>query len=326
MNGFFVERRSCPVCDGRDLVRLRDVAYTEPPLRDHLASYYAPVGPGVDFRFLEGARYILEECRSCGLIYQRQVPGPELEHELYGRWLDPEVLRGTYRRSRKARYFHWLATETTRMLEFFERPPAEITFLDFGMGRGHWCMLARSFGCDVSGTDIAATQSEDARRFGVAFIPIDALPAQAFDIINAEQVFEHLVAPSEILARLASALKPGGLIRINVPLGFDAKRRIAAWDWRAREGSANDLNVVAPLQHINCYVYATLQRLGEHVGLSPVSLPPLAGPVSSIHRARAASRRAVARVGLSTERVGAALRRFGLLGPDTSSSIFLTRE
>jgi hypothetical protein len=68
-------------------------------------------------------------------------------------------------------------------------------------------------------------------------------------------------------------LKPNGIIRINVPNGWDIKRRLEIWDWTAPRGSENSLNMVAPLQHINCYIHEALVKMGQEAGLEVAVIP-----------------------------------------------------
>jgi SAM-dependent methyltransferase len=100
---------------------------------------------------------------------------------------------------------------------------------------------------------------------------LDEIPARRFDLINAEQVFEHLPEPLDTLRHLSRGLKPGGLLRIGVPNGTGLKQSLAAWDWTAPKGSARSLNAVAPLEHLNCFTRTSLLVLAETAGLREAS-------------------------------------------------------
>jgi len=236
-----------------------------------LLDYYKKLGPGIELEFLEGSEYVLDECKSCGLVYQNQVPDGFLLNKLYDEWIDPEIWHEKYRKRRRAPYFLWLAQETTRVLEYLDKPPASVSFLDFGMGWGNWCMIAKGFGCDVHGTELADTRMDNARELGVKPVPWKDLGKHKFDFINAEQVFEHLTEPLETLEYLKGALKPGGVIRINVPSGWDIKRRLDIWDWQLQSDDPDALSMlVAPLQHVNCFNYHALSTMGKAAGLRVV--------------------------------------------------------
>jgi mycofactocin glycosyltransferase len=92
--------------------------------------------------------------------------------------------------------------------------------LDFGSGVGSGAILFARHGLGVSLADISSTLLGFARwRFARRGIPatfIDLktsrLPNEAFDMITAMDVFEHLTDPVATVDRLSAALKSGGYI------------------------------------------------------------------------------------------------------------------
>jgi len=90
-----------------------------------------------------------------------------------------------------------------------------------------------------------------------------------------------------------------------VPEGWDVKRRLKMWDWRALRvcdssdqlkhimsiwdweapkgsGCENSLNAVAPLQHINCFDRDVLVTMAGKAGLSPAQIPGISRPVTGV--------------------------------------------
>jgi hypothetical protein len=276
MNDFFIRRSFCPGCRSADVRTLKTCSFTESPLKEYLLDLYKDLGPGIVLEFLDGSEFILDECSNCGLVYQNQVPNSLLLKKIYDEWIDPKIVHEMYKKNRRASYFLWLAQETTRVLEYLDQPPASISFLDFGMGLGNWCMIAKGFGCDVYGMDLADTRMDRARELGIKSVFWEELGNHKFDFINAEQVFEHLIDPLETLIMLKNSLKPEGIIRINVPPGWDVKRRLDIWNWQAQTHDPDWLNMVSPLQHVNCYNYNALSTMGVVAGLSVVEIANLA--------------------------------------------------
>jgi SAM-dependent methyltransferase len=227
----------------------------------------------VDLNYLKDSNYHLEECNDCLLIYQREIPGLELMSRLYEQWLDPDIVHAMEQAARGARYYVWSATQIGRVLDYLGGPLNTKSFLDFGMGWGHWCLLAKGFGCDAYGAELSMARCENATRSGITVIGRDQLSNHRFDFINAEQVFEHIAEPLETLRELATALKPGGIVRISVPPGWDIKRRLRIWNWNALDTAPDSLNPVAPLQHINCYRIQSLVTMGKLAGLREIELP-----------------------------------------------------
>lgn len=272
MNTNFVTREKCPCCGASGGATLLDLAFCESPIRDYLVAFYSPQG-GVEFDWLESARYTLVECSDCGLIYQKHIGGDALMARLYDRWIDPHKAFALHDGVLPPAHFIELGRQIGNVLDLLGKNPREVSCLDFGMGWGHWCRVARGFGCDVSGTELSEARIAYAKADGLRVITWDDIAKQQFDLINTEQVFEHLPEPFETLTYLARALKPGGLIRISVPDGWDIKRRLRVGDWDAPKGSRNSLNPVAPLEHINCFNQRVIQRLAARAGLVQRDVP-----------------------------------------------------
>ena len=249
-------------------------------MRTYLEGFYGAPG-GVDFTFLEKQDYILVECAECGLVFQREVPDYALLIKLYDEWIDPQWEFEVYERTKSVRYYESLCKEMFILLRAIGVTPSMATVLDFGMGWGDWCRIMKSFGCHVCGTELSSVRIEHAARFGVEVVRFEDLKQCQFDIINVEQVLEHVTHPKDILSSLAAVLKKGGILKVSVPNGWDIRDRLAFGDWGAPKGSGDSLNAVAPLEHINCFNYHSLVRLANESGLEeiypegPYQEPPL---------------------------------------------------
>lgn len=264
--GHFVERTACPACGGAGHGRLFRAPFVEPPIRDYLAAFYSDRG-GIDLTYLEGIEYVLARCTGCGLVYQQLVPDDELMSRIYDEWTDPgRVLH----ESDSLEYRLALIDEVVTMFGLFPRPPAELRFLDFGMGSGIWCRIASSLGCQAHGTEISRQRLSQAASMGIPLVTWDEIPGAGFDLINAEQVFEHLREPLATLRHLRTGLRPGGMVKLSVPRGDDILRRLKTMDWTAPKGSRTSLNAVSPLEHINCFGHDALVRMAQIAGLEVV--------------------------------------------------------
>jgi SAM-dependent methyltransferase len=273
MNRHFVAREFCPACRSTAVDTLCRVGFDESPIREYLESFYAPQG-AVEFEYLVGGQYILDECLECGLVYQREIPGDELMFKLYEQWIDPRRVYELHETKRTVDYYVYYAHEVENLIRYFGGLPADLRWLDFGMGWGNWCRIAAAYGCRVDGVELSQARIRHAAASGVRTIGRDEIPGQLYDFINTEQVFEHLPAPLETLRFLLQALRPGGVIKIGVPNGRQIKRRLELWDWDAPKGSPNSLNPVAPLEHINCFDHdrGVLVKMAARAGLEPLKL------------------------------------------------------
>ena len=272
MNDHFETRTCCPCCgsEGGDLIY--EKPFCDAPIRGYLDAFYGPQG-GVEFSYLEGAMFTLMECAQCGLIFQKHIANDALMERLYDRWIDPQRVFALIDGRQGAGYFMSLAKQVANVTEWFGRTPAELQCLDFGMGWGHWCRIARGFGCEVAGVELSEARIAFAAKAGLRVIPYESLATERFDYVNTEQVFEHIPRPFETLLHLKQSLKPGGLLRISVPDGWGIRRKLARGKWLAEKGSRDSLNAVAPLEHINCFHYHVIVKLAARAGLKEEVVP-----------------------------------------------------
>jgi len=236
-----------------------DVPFTEEPIRGLVPDHLDPDE-------LE-ARYILDECVACGLVYQRHAPGDELLRRVYE---NPALSSHAVEEARGLEVRRNYASQVEQLLKFFERPAHQVNVLDFGAGFGMWLRMARAYGCRPYGSDLVESRHEGAEW---ETLSIDELPAQHFDFINTEQVFEHLVHPRAVLTELVRALRPNGILRLSVPNGSDILERLAKGNWSAPKGAPESLNAVAPLEHLNCFNHASLKRMATGAGLELFNYP-----------------------------------------------------
>lgn len=275
--GGLVPRERCPACGEPGGEPLYDRPYDAPPISTYLERYYRAQG-AFDPAPLAGARFQLDGCRRCGLIWQRQAPDEALARELYEAWIDPETARRRFLDGRSLKNQSRCAGELMLVLGMLARRPREVTLLDFGMGWGKWCLMARAFWCPAWGMELSPARLAHARELGLPTLTWEELDGRRFDFVNTEQVFEHLAEPVPVLRRLAAALAPGGLIKLSVPNGHGMRRRLRRLErggddvaWTAR-GRAS-LVPVRPLEHLNCFDHRALGALATAAGLEPVPVP-----------------------------------------------------
>ena len=268
----FVRRQACPACASGNFTAIYQCAFDQPPIRDYLSSFYSTRGM-VEFEHLEDAIYLLCECQTWGLVFQQDIPGEFLMERLYEHWIDPQKAFKRHQVEDSLSHFAQYAQEIMRIIAYFQRPPADLNFLDFGMGWGRWTLMAKAFGCNAVGLEVSEARISYANSQGIRVIVWDEIPQRQFDFINTEQVFEHIPEPLQTLRHLGTGLKIGGLIKISVPGTDDIKRRLSLMDWDAPKGSKNSLNAVAPLEHINCFRRVSLLKMATIAGFEEVQIP-----------------------------------------------------
>jgi hypothetical protein len=258
-------RQQCPSCGARGAGVLLSVPYEAQAVQAFLKTHYHKPP---DTTPLAGSTYEVVRCESCSLGYQRNVPGPELLQTIYDEWISPtpkELVRSRYGLDD----YRLLSQEVQFVIEHFRKPPGSIQVLDFGMGWGVWSRMALAFGCSVAGAELSIARQQHARSIGVEVLQWDELPGRNFHFINTEQVFEHLVEPAATLRHLTTALADGGLLRISVP-NCSAALRALEKKPAFESLSTEDVRALHPLEHLNGFEAATLERFGRGAGLEPI--------------------------------------------------------
>ena len=263
----FVRRESCPLCRSGDVRTVYRSRFDEGPIGAFVHRYYR-----IDPRLLSAAPYELARCQGCTLLYQAWVGDDRLLAELYGEWInesnrpdeDP-LYRSIMARPLESRDAHEILVAAT----FLGVEPSKMRTLDYGMGWAMWARVASTLGCRSFGTELSPARVDFAREHGVTTLGEDEIAGQRFDFINTEQVMEHVTQLRPSLDRLASALRPGGILKISVPAADHAAAIVES----LRSGtvpSDEAIMPVQPLEHVNSFTRQALRRLASELGLEPV--------------------------------------------------------
>lgn len=264
---YFSFRDKCPTCTSGNIKELYKKQYLKPPISEYLKSYYTSTG-GVEFDYLKDVNFTLCECKDCGLIFQKEVPNNYLMERLYGKWLNQKN-----QNTDDVNLYTDYALEISIIIAYLHKPPAELSFFDFGLGWGKWALMAKGFGCESYGAELSEEKIKHAKSNGIKVLTWEDIPNHSFDFINIEQVFEHIQNPLDTLIYLKNSLKPDGILKISVPTANDIKRRLAIMDWKAPKFTKNSLSPVAPLEHINCYRRNSLMKMAALAGMEEVVIP-----------------------------------------------------
>ena len=153
-------------------------------------------------------------CRACGAGWQDPLPVPEAVAAAYRDMRDDLYLAEERARRRSL----------SRALALLERWAGGChgRLLDVGCSAGLFSELARAAGWEVLGIEPSRWLADRARdRLGEAVLcarleEVTLTPA-SFDAVCLWDVLEHVPDPEAFLARAVAALRPGGLLALNVP-------------------------------------------------------------------------------------------------------------
>ena len=266
-----IKRTSCPVCSSKQSSSLYQTSFSNEGIKSYISRSYGQ-SSRFNYDYFEGLYYSLLRCQNCNLIYQEYVPNSAFLSELYEEWIDSSqaLLR---HKTYSVDYYSIHSQDISQLLTYIDKPPSRIKELDFGMGWGAWALMAKAFGCTVYGIELSQQRIEHATSHGIHTIQWDDIPDYDFDLINTDQVFEHLVDPVSVIHQLQTSLTPGGLLKISVPNSFGMRYRLKHMDWSAPKGSRKSLNPVSPFEHVNCFYRQSMLKLAEGAGLLENKIP-----------------------------------------------------
>ena len=261
------DRTHCPGCRAAAVAPCFATPFAQDPVRAFLVEFYEG---RLDVGSLTGD-FSLVDCPACGLLYQLRVPTAAAVPGLYEHVVESE--RDDVEQRQGSTVREGALLDLGRTVRRSGRPARQVDVLDYGAGTGLWLDVAAEVGCGTTGAEIDPAARARLSAAGHATVDHDDLPASAFDLVNLEQVLEHVLDPLEVMERVAGAVRPDGLVRVCVPNGAGVRDLLADPDWTAPKGSARSLNAVAPLEHVNCFDRGSLTAVGVAAGLEPFRFP-----------------------------------------------------
>lgn len=234
---YFEQHRGlCEICGSIDKTTLLSREFLYPSIFNFLDSYYEHHIP---VKYLFNQNFEVLKCNNCGFIWQSNILNKNLMQLLYNKWISPEFSLNK-KRYADINFYSKYAKEVEVISHLTKKKPFQTKVLDFGMGWGYWCLMAKAFGYDVSGYEISNDRISYCKNNCIRVIRLDYedLPSEEkFDFINAEQVFEHIRNPLATLKYLTDALKEGGIIHISVPNGMYIEEELKNPNWVASKNA-----------------------------------------------------------------------------------------
>jgi SAM-dependent methyltransferase len=180
----------------------------------------APVDASVDASTVGSIRAdivapAIAVCRKCGLGWQPRPPTARSLEEAYAGLADRTYVAEEANRIRTAALAAWLVARSGA--------PAGGAVLDVGCSAGYFVEAALRRGFDARGLEPSEWLCERARaRVGadrVVHATFEKAPLRpaSFDVVTMWDVLEHAIDPVAFLARAREALRPGGLVVLDVP-------------------------------------------------------------------------------------------------------------
>jgi SAM-dependent methyltransferase len=208
-------------------------------------------------------------CPNCGFEFVSPTPSADELAEYYDRGYEVPLERYAAANARNA-----------ARIEGVERwSPGRGRLLEVGASWGHSLAAARDRGWDVAGVELSPSASSYAREhFGLTVFNCQLADAPlddaSFDAVIMWHVLEHVSNPKQELARLATLLKPGGILGLRVPNIASFGARVAGqwWPW------------MCPPAHLWFFSATTLPRLLSASGFEVLEVKTLRGDGNNLYQ------------------------------------------
>lgn len=265
----FVSRETCPTCGQAGYSVVWSGRFNDPEIRRYMEKFHYS---GEWQAALADADFSLVGCSACGMLWHCKVIAPEWVPIVYGEWADAEqasrfeaahVVKGFDPRESGVQRIK-LVLRILHLLDPTLRQPA---LLDFGCGGGALLRTAEGLGMSVRGIDVSASRSMAVREAGFPVWPdLEAydvdMDADA-DAVVLSQVLEHVADPLGLLQALHARMSPDGVLFVAVPdcTGITVPRDFGSF------------HKVAPVEHMNAFIPATLTEICRRAGFVPIERP-----------------------------------------------------
>lgn len=215
-------------------------------------------------KFIEPPFQIVK-CGKCTLVYLGNPPDEGSIYEQYYESSEPDGAK--YRANSDDPFLAELYAINTQRSARLAELKSSGSLLDVGCGRGNFIAVARDYGFDTCGIDIADRAVAYARnqfklKVDVARLDDLAQSSSRFDIITLWHVLEHFVDPFKPLQQVRLLLRERGICIIEVPNLNSLKFRIAQHKWQGGNH---------PLYHRTFFSADTLRHALEKAGFSEVN-------------------------------------------------------
>jgi SAM-dependent methyltransferase len=208
-------------------------------------------------------------CAGCHGVYQRPTLVPE--SNLYTEFSEDEYFR-LHESEQKVRAGESLAAFAESVLG------RRGAMLELGCGRGELLRGAANRGWTVRGIEMTEGYSRVAReKYGIV---VESAPVKgadslrdSHDVILLAAILEHLYDPAETLQLVRDALRPGGLVFIDVPNECSLMTRVGnAYVRLQGRNWAVNLSPTFPPFHVVGFCPVSLRHLLDRIGLEVLSL------------------------------------------------------
>jgi SAM-dependent methyltransferase len=252
-------KKTCPVCNCN---KLETVAKLTKNSKKRFKKFSEIKYAGLIEKFLNEDDIEIVKCQYCTHFFYLNQP---LDADLikmynFARPLIPEI------NSSSIPYKNMLGEMKRLYLLLGIKAPA---MLDYGAGSGRWAKAAIDAGFRVFAFEPSKIRSANFLNGYVLFHNLNFIKGKKFDVINFEQVLEHVPSPLFTLMNIKKYCKIDTIVRISVPNLTRSPEGAMIWNEWPYNGTR--VHTMAPFEHLHGFTPRSLRTLILKAGFTPAS-------------------------------------------------------
>jgi len=258
MSGIKIDR--CPACNGSHGSKL---VALDTDRRQRFIEFDRLKYRGLMAGWIDACPPEILRCSVCGHCWYRYQPSPEQLDCMYAAGVPLESGGGVYREPTA-----FMLREMRRLCSLIDKPTPLL--LDYGSGRGRWARAAARVGFRVHAYEPSETRGAESVEEFTLVHDLAEIAGMRFDVINLEQVLEHVPDPMETLQIIMAFCAANTVLRIRVPNILRPPEGTKVWaDWPY---DGKRVHAMAPFEHLHGFTPSSLVNLISRAGYEHLPL------------------------------------------------------
>ena len=251
---------NCPACDAQTA---KIVAELNDEKLKRFTAFSNRKYNGLLNGWLSEIKPVVMQCLLCGHCWYNEQPS---DHQLSLMYISGNSLNPNISMTRDPSPQILVEMKKLKALANQERP----SYLDYGSGFGRWARAAAMVGFNVWAFEPSKSRGVEENAPFTLVHEINELRGKTFDVINLEQVLEHIPDPLETLNGIHAFCNKKTIVRVTVPniLRCDEGRDI----WREWPYNEKRPHIMAPFEHLHGFTPSSLVNLIKRSGYEPLPL------------------------------------------------------
>lgn len=254
-NSLKITLRKCPACNSTNKTEIASIKNRL--VKEKYLAYSEKKYCGLMDEWLNWIYLAVNRCSECGHCWYHDMPEESMLFNMYetGRSLKEKTIN---------RNPSQIQISEMKKLRNIVKKSSPL-LLDYGSGFGRWARAAVNAGFTVTAFEPSRKRGIETAKTEFALIhDLSFLGNQKFDVINFEQVLEHVAEPYKILQKVRNYCCSTTVLRITVPNVLRCPEGSKLWEEWPFNGEY--AHIMAPFEHLHGFTPKSLRKLIARAG------------------------------------------------------------